>query len=157
MTDPCPDDAENRRDIVSLEGMSGSPGHLIRRAHQHATAVFGAVVEGHNLTPVQFAALVVIANEPETDAAHVSELISFDRTTVGQVLSRLERKGFITRAKLPSDGRRRVLNLTNRGRAVLEDVSGLIPAVERDILHPLTRKERTLLCGLLRKIAVPRA
>ena len=152
-TDPRPRAKQER--ALSLDEMIGSPGYLIRRAHQFSTAAFATATAGHDLTAVQFAAMVVILNRPGTDAACVSELICFDRTTVGQVLGRLEGKGYIVREKVRTDGRRKSLRLTKAGEVVVRQVSALIPHVEHAILGRLNAEERALLGRLLQKLADP--
>ena len=41
-------------------------GHLLRRAHQRATAIFQTEIGDGNVTPTQFAALVRLLEEGET-------------------------------------------------------------------------------------------
>jgi DNA-binding MarR family transcriptional regulator len=43
------------------------------------------------------AALVAIKENPDVDATRLSSLIAFDRSTIGDVLARLEAKGWALR------------------------------------------------------------
>ena len=52
---------------------------------------------GFDLTPVQFAALAVIAEHPRIDQATLAGLIAYDRVTIGGVVDRLSQKGYILR------------------------------------------------------------
>ena len=70
------------------ESFSRLPGHLIRRAHQISTAYFLEACGG-DLTAVQYAALVTIGAPPGIDATRLSEIIYFDRSTIGDVLDRM--------------------------------------------------------------------
>lgn len=69
------------------------PGHLIRRAQQVSIAIFAEECAGLDLTSVQYAALSAIGAHPGVDATRLSTLIAFDRSTIGDVLERLESKG----------------------------------------------------------------
>ena len=96
------------------ESFSRLPGHLIRRVHQVATAYFAEEC-GADLTAVQYAALVAIGAHPGIDATRLSEIIFFDRSTIGDVLDRMEGKGWILRYSTPSDRRiKRLEALTRR-------------------------------------------
>ena len=127
------------------------PGHLIRRAHQIATAVFATETKAFDLTAVQFSALVVIREHPGTDATRVSDLIYFDRSTIGNVLDRLEKKGLIRREAGVEDRRTKRLFLTAQGRSMLGKVIAKAPSVAAGILAPLPAADRVRFVKLLAK------
>ena len=104
------------------------PGHLIRRAHQTSTALFAAECGQFDLTSVQYAAMSALQATPDLDATRLAALIAFDRSTLGDVLERLEAKGWIVRAPSSNDRRVKKLALSAAGAAVLASVQ---PAVER--------------------------
>ena len=128
------------------------PGHLIRRAHQIATAVFATEAKPFDLTAVQFSALIVIREHPGTDATRVSDLIYFDRSTIGNVLDRLEKKGLIRRQAGVEDRRTKRLFLTAPGRAVLRKVTAKGPRIAEAILAPLPAADRVRFVQLLAKL-----
>jgi DNA-binding MarR family transcriptional regulator len=128
------------------------PGHLIRRAHQIATAVFATEAKAFDLTAVQFSALIVIREHPGTDATRVSDLIYFDRSTIGNVLDRLEKKGLIRRQAGVEDRRTKRLFLTAQGRGVLRKVTAKGPRVAAAILAPLPAADRVRFVKLLAKL-----
>jgi DNA-binding MarR family transcriptional regulator len=141
-----------RRDL-SLLDMYAQPGHLIRRAHQAATAAFAAATADLDLTPVQFSALLAIKDNPDIDATRVSEMIWFDRTTIGHVLGRLEAKKLITRRDGTIDKRTKLIRLTLKGESIIRDVSQRIEQITETILKPFNVSERTTLLKLLAKFA----
>ena len=75
---------------MHLRDLYTQPGHLIRRAQQIAVALFIEECAEFDLTPVQYAALVADQEHPGIDATRLSALIAFDRSTLGNVLERLE-------------------------------------------------------------------
>ena len=134
------------------ESFSRLPGHLIRRAHQLSTAYFTEAC-GVDLTAVQYAALVAIESHPGIDATRLSELIYFDRSTIGDVLDRIESKGWIVRQSTPDDRRIMLCTLSPAGRDVLRHVAPGIRRVQERLLAPLTPGEAKTVVRLLAKMA----
>ena len=133
------------------ESFSRLPGHLIRRVHQISTAYFAE--ECGDLTAVQYAALVTIGAHPGIDATRLSEIIYFDRSTIGDVLDRMEGKGWILRESTPHDRRIKRLELSSAGQSVLQQVEPGIRRVQDRLLAALTAAEAKTLVRLLGKIA----
>jgi DNA-binding MarR family transcriptional regulator len=138
---------------IELSEMYAQPGYLIRRAHQTATAAFAAVTSDLDLTPVQFSALVAIKDNPGIDATRVSEMISFDRTTIGHVLARLESKQLVVRRGGTLDRRTKMIRLTLRGESLIREVSQRVDENAKIILEPFNPSERTALLKLLAKFS----
>jgi DNA-binding MarR family transcriptional regulator len=134
------------------ESFSRLPGHLIRRVHQVATAYFAEECGG-DLTAVQYAALVAIGAHPGVDATRLSEIIYFDRSTIGDVLDRMESKGWIQRESTPNDRRIKLVKLSPTGQDVLQQVEPGIRRVQERLLAPLRDAEAKTLVRLLAKIA----
>ena len=134
------------------ESFSRLPGHLIRRLHQVSTAYFAEECGGE-LTAIQYAALVAIGSHPGIDATRLSEIIYFDRSTIGDVLDRIESKGWILREYTSSDRRIKRLELSSLGQEVLQHVEPGIRRVQDRLLAPLTAGEAKTLVRLLGKMA----
>ena len=134
------------------ESFSRLPGHLIRRVHQASTAYFAQECGG-DLTAVQYAALVAIGAHPGIDATRLSRVIYFDRSTIGDVLDRIETKGWIVRQSPDSDRRIKTLMLSPAGQDVLRQVAPGIRRVQERLLAPLTAAEAKTLIRLLTRIA----
>jgi DNA-binding MarR family transcriptional regulator len=134
------------------ESFSRLPGHLIRRVHQASTAYFAEECGG-DLTAVQYAALVTIRTHPGIDATRLSEIIYFDRSTIGDVLDRMEGKGWIVRESTPNDRRVKLLALSPAGVEVVQQVQPGIRRVQERLLAPLTAAEAKTLIRLLAKMA----
>lgn len=132
-------------------------GHLIRRLHQHSTQVFVQRTQqaGHDLTPVQYAALEAIFEHPGSDQAFVAEAIGYDRATIGGVIARLEAKSWLKRQVSATDRRSRELSLTRQGQAVLTALRPIVQKLQKDILLPLTEADQARFMSLARKIVWP--
>jgi DNA-binding MarR family transcriptional regulator len=134
------------------------PGHLIRRLHQTSTAVFSERMKfaGIDMTSVQFAALHTICEIPGIDQASLAQQIAYDRATIGGVVDRLERKGWVTRTVNPQDKRARQITLTEQGYDTLQKVVPIVTALQSDILVGLSDAERAQFIMLAIKATSPR-
>jgi DNA-binding MarR family transcriptional regulator len=135
-----------------LEDLHRQPGHLIRRAQQIAVAIFIEECAAFDLTPVQYAAMVAIQENEGIDATRLSAQIAFDRSTLGNVLERLETRGFVDRYPSPDDKRIKLLKLTTRGRAVTRRAEAAVRRTQERILAPLAPKDRRVLLELLAQL-----
>jgi len=127
-------------------------GHLLRRAHQRATAIFLEKIGASDVTPTQFAALVKLRDEGTLSQNHLGRLTAMDRATILGVIRRLSERGLIERVDDPNDRRRTMLSLSPQGRAI---VDRLVPngfAVSEAILAPLEPRERDTFLALLRRL-----
>lgn len=129
------------------------PGHLIRRAHQVSTALFAEECGKVGLTSVQFAALYAVRAAGELDATRLAELIAFDRATIGDVLDRMETKGWVARRGSPADRRVKLIRLTPKGAALLKRVEPAVLRVQERLLAPLAAAERERFLSLLQKVS----
>lgn len=129
------------------------PGHLIRRLHQISTSVFAERMKaaGIDITSVQFAALTVLHEKPGIDQATLAQEIAYDRATIGGVVDRLERKGWVLRKVNQDDRRARQVTLTEEGTAMLAVVAPIVATLQADILAQLTLTERTAFIALASK------
>lgn len=131
----------------------GMPGHLIRRTQQISTALFTEECAKYDLTSVQYAALHAIDLHPGVDATRLSALIAFDRSTIGDVLDRMEQKGWIARTPALADRRIKTVRLLDAGRSLLREVEPAVQRVQRRILAPLRPADRERFVSLLRQLA----
>jgi DNA-binding MarR family transcriptional regulator len=127
-------------------------GHLLRRAHQRATAVFQEAMTEVGLTPTQYAALVKVGDLGEVSQNHLGRLTAMDPATSQGVIRRLEGHGLIAQRPDPADRRRTLLSLTPAGRQVLDPAIARGRAITRATLAPLDGEEQARLLALLKKL-----
>lgn len=127
------------------------PGHYIRRLQQVATRLFAEDVTGA-ITPVQFAALLALRDRPGIGQAALSELIGYDRATIGGVIDRLEAKQWVRRSPSPTDRRSNSLTLTDKGKTALDQARPQVEQVQKKLLAPLNARERQIYAAMCEKI-----
>ena len=137
---------------MQLRDLHGTPGHLIRRAQQIAVALFMEECADLDLTPVQYAALVAVREHPGIDATRLSALIAFDRSTLGNVLERLEARKLVQRYASPDDKRVKLLRLSPAGVATLARARAMVARAQQRILEPLRPADRERLIILLEQL-----
>ena len=126
--------------------------HLLRRAHQRASALFLTVLTDAQLTPTQFFAMARLHEMGKLSQNRLGRLAAMDPATIQGVIRRLHERGFIERLADPTDRRRMVLSLSPLGQ---ETVMRLLKDANRmgdEILSPLSADERGLFLGLLKRL-----
>ena len=129
-----------------------APGHLIRRAQQLAVAVFMEETAGFDATPVQFAILNALMDDPGEDQVTLAGRVAFDAATFGSVIGRLEAKGWVRREADPGDKRRKLLWSTPAGELVATRMARAVSRAQARIVSPLDAAEREQLGLLLGKL-----
>ncbi|MFN4281584.1 MAG: MarR family winged helix-turn-helix transcriptional regulator [Alphaproteobacteria bacterium] len=140
-----PNDPQNRI-------LESQPGHLIRRAHQHSSAVFMEETRNLDVTPPQYATLVIIEQNPGIDGATLSDRAAFDRATVGSILDRLEKKGWVVRKPHPHDRRVKENFITTAGKRLLSKMASARTRITSRTLNGLTEPEQKQLLRLLTRL-----
>ena len=142
----------NKSAPPTMDAVYTKPGYLFRRMQQIAVAIFIEECRAYDLTPVQFAALVAIQTHPGIDATRLSAVIAFDRSTLGNVIERLEAKDYIERKPARQDKRVKLLHLTKAGAALLGDIMPSVDRAQARMLQPLKAAERKTLMALLTQL-----
>jgi DNA-binding MarR family transcriptional regulator len=135
-----------------MDAVYTKPGYLFRRMQQIAVAIFVEECRAYDLTPVQYAALVAIGTHPGIDATRLSAVIAFDRSTLGNVIERLEAKQLIERKPSREDRRVKLLYLTRAGVALLRDIMPSVDRAQARMLQPLKPADRRTLMALLTQL-----
>ena len=143
---------QNKNAPVTMDAVYAKPGYLFRRMQQIAVAIFVEECKAYDLTPVQYAALVAIQTHPGIDATRLSAVIAFDRSTLGNVIERLEAKQYVERKPSREDRRIKLLYLTKAGAALLRDVMPSVDRAQARMLQPLKPPDRKALLALLTQL-----
>jgi MarR family transcriptional regulator, lower aerobic nicotinate degradation pathway regulator len=137
---------------ITMDAVYTAPGYLFRRMQQIAVAIFVEECKAFDLTPVQYASLIAMHTHPGIDATRLSAVIAFDRSTLGNVIERLQTKGLIERKPAREDRRVRLLYLTRQGTALLRDIMPSVEKAQARMLQPLKPADRKALLALLTQL-----
>jgi DNA-binding MarR family transcriptional regulator len=116
--------------------------HMLRRAEQFAAETFlkSDLPDGTTLRQT-----VLLAAIAEADGASQSDLVNatgVDRSTLAEMMARMERKGFISRAAAEDDGRAKSVSITGEGRRRLEAALPAMREVDRALLAAIPANRR---------------
>jgi DNA-binding MarR family transcriptional regulator len=111
--------------------------------------------EKANVTPQQWAVLVTIAEEP-VSLAGVARKLAVSKQNMTGMIARLEQLGLIERSENPQDLRSARVQLTRRGRTVIEKFTPLYEQWQKELgrdvpdrdLQTLTRAINRLIAQL---------
>src|SRR4051794_7897127 len=142
----------NKTAPVTMDAVYAKPGYLFRRMQQIAVAIFVEECKAYDLTPVQYAALVAIRTHPGIDATRLSAVIAFDRSTLGNVIERLESKAWVERKPAREDKRVKLLYLTKAGEALLRTIMPSVDRAQARMLQPLKPADRKTLLALMTQL-----
>ncbi len=131
----------------------GMPGHLIRRCHQIAVALFFEECGAFEITPQQYAVLSVLADNDGVDQITLAGLAALNRTTAGEIVDRMVSAGLLERRDNPLDRRVKNIFLTKPSLKLLSDVHEAVVRVQHRLLEPLGPAERETFIELLARIA----
>jgi DNA-binding MarR family transcriptional regulator len=89
---------------------------------------------------VRFAVLAVLKRLGETSQQQLCSAVDLDRSTIADLVGRMERRGLLTRRRASDDRRRNVTVLTPEGRAELDRLRPGVEAVERELTGGLDER-----------------
>jgi len=128
-------------------------GFVLRRAAQRHSALFAQVFEAFDMTPLQFAALMKLADEGEISQNRLGRLTAMDPNTIQGVVLRLVRRGLVERRESPSDRRQKLLRLTDAASDMLPALRAAGHEVTVKTLAPLDPSERARIVETLKRMS----
>jgi DNA-binding MarR family transcriptional regulator len=134
----------------NFENMAG---HLLRRCHQIAVAIFLDECAAYDLTPLQFAVLDSLYSRGAQDQVTLGGAAALDRTTISLVIRKLEERGLVVRARSTTDQRAKIVRISKRGRTLIEAAMPAVEQAQQRIVAPLDAAETRQLLALLKKLA----
>ncbi len=129
-------------------------GFMIRRAQQAHVAAWQREVSTE-ISSVQFGLLSVLAQRPGVSQRELCDALDLDRSTIADLVVRLQRRGLLSRERDGDDKRRNVLQITPAGTVELEHLRPHVDDVETVLTGGLTADERAELRRLLDRVVTP--
>jgi len=130
-------------------------GYHLRVAHVAVFQNFGQTVGEADITPPQLGTLMLVEANPGISQSAVAEALRFDRSTLVQIVDRLEERGLLKREASTRDRRSHALTLTAAGARLLVTLKELLRTHEAEIAASLSAAERATLIALLERLHTP--
>jgi MarR family transcriptional regulator, temperature-dependent positive regulator of motility len=123
--------------------------YLLYKAGALARHRWSAMLAQLNISPGQYGALMALGEAGRIGQHRLAELIGVDPRNAVPIIDALADQGLVSREVDPSDRRRRVLQLTARGRAATGNLASVAAEIETDLLRPLAPEEQASLRRML--------
>lgn len=110
----------------------------------------------HNLTASQGDVLLFLGgahyHKRDVNQKNIEDHFHLTNPTVTGLLKRLEEKGFIDRKKSETDGRQKLISLTDQSMRVLEDFQVYKETIDQKLLQGIDHEERDSIVEHLKKL-----
>lgn len=95
--------------------------------------------------------LVTLTNYHAITQIKIGELMSIDRTTVGQLIDILETKGFVKREQNPKDRRQNLVVLTSVGQNLVRKKWEEMRQIERSVISNLSDWQKEVFISITKE------
>jgi DNA-binding MarR family transcriptional regulator len=133
--------------------LSESPSHLLRRAEQLVADMFARSGLRGGVTLRQSVLLAAIAESEGASQSDLVRITGVDRSTLAEMIARMEQRGLIARAAARDDGRAKSVRLTAQGRRRLDSALPAMRQVDKALLAALPASGRAAFRELLATLA----
>ena len=104
------------------------------------------------MTPVQYAVVTALLNNPDADQITIAQDAGIDRTNVADVLARLEHRGLVARKRGRADRRMRIASLTEEGERIGREMEHASLRAQEKFMAALSPEKRRQLMALMTEL-----
>ena len=115
-------------------------------------AIAAAYDRRFGLTIPEWRVIAVLGRFPGLSAVEVADRTMMDKVAVSRAVSKLIKSERIHREFADADRRRSILNLTDEGRRVHDEIAPMALKFEADLLHGLSQDEIRSLNALMERL-----
>ena len=137
----------------SKNALAQSPSHMIHRALQLALDIYTEEAATSGLTQRQFAVLEVTAQQTGLTQTDLVKATGIDRSTLADIVARLEAKGLLETERSVLDARAKVVRLSVEGQATLDATRPCVEAADKRILQLVPKAKRENFLEILTHLA----
>lgn len=110
------------------------------------------VLKPYGLTLEQFVPLKHLFFEPGATQRQICEGTKKTPANMTRILDRLEKKSLVKRRENPKDRRASLVFLTDKGEALVNEVSSLFESYSDEVIVGITEKEQQITRNVLKKM-----
>lgn len=145
----------HRHDIpleVTASAGGASTSYMVAQVHHAIRSRLETAMKPHNITPLQFTILEILATRDHVTSADLSRRFFVTPQTMGETISNLERRGFVARQNDPTN--KRILHVvpTEAGRALVTMFQTDLRRIEDEIYQELAPGELAGLRSVLQRL-----
>jgi|SRR5664280_460198 DNA-binding MarR family transcriptional regulator len=139
-------------DALTLPEFERGTGFLLARLGSLAARSWQAFLAERDLTQIQYATLMVVAERGSLGQLRLAQLAAVDARNLVAVLDGLAQRDLIVRETDTADRRRRNVRLTSTGVALIRELATESAAARDQFLETLTVRDRRQLNVLLQRL-----
>lgn len=109
----------------------------------------------YDLTLQQLRVFAFVYGRRETPTSHVAEALGIKPNVASGIVQRLVERGLVERHEDPDDRRVRLLTVTNRGMALVDELGGIVMSKTRESLERLSDEQLVRLRDILTVMQPP--
>ena len=128
------------------------PYRLAILSHTVSTTIAQVYEKRFNLSIPEWRVIAILGRYPGLSAVEVAERTFMDKVAVSRAVTKLLKNGRIDRQFADADRRRSILNLSDEGRRVHDEVAPLALQFERDLLEGLSEDDRDRLDTIVERL-----
>lgn len=125
--------------------LATSTTHMLHRAQQVAVNLSAAALATTGLTIRQFAVLAALNDEDGQSQSSLVDITGIDRSTLADMVARMEKGGMVQRIKSSHDARAKAVSLTDAGRIAFEQAAPVVQAADAELVAELRKSRRASL------------
>jgi DNA-binding MarR family transcriptional regulator len=130
---------------------------MLAQLARQTVAAEEPVLAAHGLSMWGYIVLSALDRSPIRTQAALAEAIGADKTRIIPTLDELQEHGYIERIPDPDDRRARLLEITESGRSIKDEVQVAIQRGEEHWLGQLSANDRDVFLRALRQLTARRA
>ncbi len=129
--------------------LNASPSHLLHRAQQMAANHSAAALKSAGITLRQFALLAALSGNDGVSQSDLVNATGIDRSTLADMVARMEDGGLIKRASSKTDARAKSVSLTAKGKKAFDKAAPAVAKADDALFAALPKmKQDALMSGL---------
>ena len=134
--------------------MNESIEFLLRAVNRRAEKLANQELAKFDLTSTQFRTLTYLSHQPPLTVRQcdLEAFFSKSNPAVTGILDNMEQKDLIRRVCNPADGRSKVLEITEKGLALLPELDAYRGWMDKLLTENMTEEEKAILIVLLKKM-----
>lgn len=128
------------------------PYRLSVLSHTISTTIAQVYEDRFKLSIPEWRVIAILGRYPGLSAVEVAERTVMDKVAVSRAVTKLLKNGRIDREFADADRRRSILNLSEEGRRVHNEVAPLALQFERDLLEGLSADDKRSLDAIMDRL-----
>jgi DNA-binding MarR family transcriptional regulator len=128
------------------------PYRLSITSHTVSTNIARVYEKRFGVSIPEWRVIAVLGEYPGLSAVEVAERTLMDKVAVSRAVTKLIKNGHIDRQFADADRRRSILNLSEQGREVHNEIAALALQFERELLQDISEEDYATFISILEKL-----